>query len=536
MNPKDVRTGYAAKASILNGINTAADAIKVTLGVVGKTAIIENDFLSPIVTDDGVTVARSIKFADRHMNMGAEIIKEAASKTNEDAGDGTTQTVVLAQAIINAAMRHLEKDPNSMTVIIEELDAALAEYKNKLPMITSAVRDCDLEKVATIASLDPEVGKIIAEIIQKTGRDGIVSVEDSNKVGLSSEVLVGMKVEAGLMSPYMITNFDKNYAEVPNAAIVVIDRRISMNAQIVPILKSLKDQNISDILLFADDVDGEALATLIINRKGGLNCAVVATRKFGINRGAILTDICTITGATLISEGLGMKLSEATFALAGSCESARITKDYALIVGGKGKKEDIDQRVTQIRFEMDNTNSEVEKEMLRKRLASLAGGVGVIRVGGYTETEVKARRYKIEDAVNATKCAVEEGIVPGGGMAMATLATHLMEGSTLLQEAMLEPFKQMCRNAGVPETTYHGMWPFRRKSHLLVDVMAAGLSAAYDFKTNEIIPDAIEYGLVDPVKVNRLAIENAVSVAKQFITTETVIVDLPARKMEHTDE
>lgn len=534
MNPKDVRIGMDGKLLVWKGINKAADALKPSLGAIGKTAMIENGFFSPIIADEGGTIARSIKFADHHMNMGAQVILEAAENTNEDAGDGRTQTVILAQAIITGGMYRLQKDPDSLNEIIDEIDAGFAEYKKQLPNITREVRDEDMEKIATVASLDPEVGAVIAEIIKKVGRDGEVTVEPSNKLGITKEVLVGMKVNAGLLSPYMITNFDKNWAEIENVAIVVVDRRIAMNSQMVPIIQKLKNENVKDILLFADDVDGEALATVLINRKGGLNMAVVATRKFGINRGEILADICAITGATLISEGLGMKLEEFTADKAGFAESTRITKDYALIVGGKGLQSDIDQRITQIRAELEVTNSDVEKDMLKKRLASLTGGIGVIRVGGYTETEIAARRYKIQDAVNATKCAVEEGIVPGGGMAMATLSTQFMEGNTIVHAAMLEPFQQMRRNAGIAEKMPRtNFWSyFKRQASVLATVMMQGINGAYDFKKKKFVEDAFEYGLVDPVKVNRLALENAISVAKNFLTNEVFITDLDVMQLK----
>ncbi len=525
-----------ARKRIKVGIDKVADAVKVTIGPKGRNVLLGKSYGVPTITNDGVSIAKEIELSDKYENLGASLVKQVAEKTNDVAGDGTTTSTVVAQALVREGLKFVETGINpvgirrGMEAARDEVIAALARMSKK-----TASRE-EIAQVATISAESREMGEMIASVIEEVGKDGVVTTEQSNTLGLSKEVVEGMSFDKGYISPYMMTDAESQKAEIENPAILITDRKISSINDIVPLLNSLAQSGKKDIVIIAEDVDGEALATLVVNRiRGVLNVLAVKAPEFGDNRKAMLQDIATLTGGQVISEEKGMKLESATPAMLGSAAKVISTKDDTTIVGGRGKKKDIDTRVSEIRTLIDRSESDYDREKLQKRVAKLAGGVAVIRVGAATETELTYMKHKMEDAVAATKAAIEEGIVAGGGTALAKAAAAVSKahekaeegheyraGYETLLRALSEPLRQIAANAGKDDPAV-----------VLNAVLGnKNPNAGYDAAENVYVDDMVKAGIIDPVKVTRTAIENAVSVAALVLTTEAVVVDLPEERKD----
>src|SRR3989338_5191291 len=464
---KIIKYGFDAKKAIKAGVDKAADAVKVTLGPTGKAVILDKSFGSPTITDDGVTVAKDIELEDKFENVGASLIQEVANRTNEEAGDGTTTATVLAQKMIEEAFAAATIASGQAHQIKKGMDKAVLFVVEELRKVKKDVSGKDsIEQVATIASLDPEVGKLIAEAMTEVGHDGVITVEEGQTIGLEKEEVKGMRFDKGFVSPYMVTNAERMEAVWEDAAILVTDQKISAVQEILPILESLAQGGRKNMVIIAEDIEGEALATFIVNKiRGTFNVLAVKAPGFGDRRKEMLADIAVLTGAQVISEDLGIKLANATVEHLGKARKIIATKEHTTIIDGAGDKKKIEERVAQIRNEIANSTSEFDKEKLQERLAKLAGGVGVIKVGAFTETEMKVKKFKIEDALNATKAAVQEGIVAGGGAAFARIAPHLeahfskqnlshaeMAGVKIIRSALEAPLRQIAANAGIEPT------------------------------------------------------------------------------------
>lgn len=526
-----------ARKRIKSGIDKVADAVKVTIGPKGRNVILAKSYGGPTITNDGVSIAKDIELPDRYENLGASLIRQVAEKTNDVAGDGTTTSTIVAQALVREGLKFVETGINpigirhGMEAARDEVVAVLAGMSKK-----TASRG-EIAQVAIISAESAEMGEMIASVIEEVGKDGVVTTEQSNTLGLSKEVVRGMNFDRGYVSPYMMTDAESQRAEIENPAILLTDRKISAINDIVPLLNALAQAGKKDVVIIAEDIDGEALTTLVVNRiRGALNVLAVKAPEFGDNRKAILQDIATLTGGQVISEEKGMKLETATPAMLGSAAKVISTKDDTTIVGGKGKKKDIDARVAEIRTLVDRSESDYDREKFRKRVAKLAGGVAVIRVGAATETELTYMKHKMEDAVAATKAAIEEGIVAGGGTALAKAAAAVASahakkkeaghefkaGYDTLLRALSEPLRQIVANAGKDDPAV-----------VLNAILANGNpNAGYDAAENAYVDDMVKAGIIDPVKVTRTALENAVSVAALVLTTEAAIVDLPEEKKE----
>ncbi|QQG45308.1 MAG: chaperonin GroEL [Candidatus Sungiibacteriota bacterium] len=539
-----------ARQAMKRGIDQLAAAVKITLGPKGRNVVLGKSFGGPQVTNDGVTIAKDIELEDKFENMGAELAKEAASKTNDAVGDGTTTSVVLAQAIINEGLKYATAGVNVIE-LRQGLDTALARVVKELKEMAKAVKtEEEITQVAIISAESEELGKIIAEAIQKVGKDGAVTVEESQGTGIEKEIVEGMQFDRGYVSPYMVTNAERMEAVIEDPYILITDKKISSIQDIVPLLEKIVKTGKKELVIVAEDVEGDALATLVVNRlRGGFNALAVKAPGFGDRRKEMLEDVATVTGGKVISEEVGLKLENADLAMLGRARRVVADKDNTTIVGGKGKKEDIEKRIKQIRAQIEKTTSEYDREKLQERLAKLSGGVAVIKVGAATETEMKYIKLKIEDAVAATKAALAEGIVAGGGTALFKVSlllkekTRRLEGEkdaveehaaySILTNALEEPLVQIAANAGkrVGEIT------LKIKEKIAADPKS---NAGYDAMRDRIVGDMIKEGIVDPVKVTRLALENAVSVAAMFLTTEAAIAELPKKEekipaMPHED-
>jgi chaperonin GroEL len=529
MAAKDVRFGADAREKMLRGVDILADAVKVTLGPKGRNVVIEKSFGAPRTTKDGVTVAKEIELADKFENMGAQMVREVASKTNDAAGDGTTTATVLAQAIVREGSKSVAAGMNPMDLkrgIEKAVEAVVADLKKR----SKKVKDnAEIAQVGTIsANGDVSVGKMIAEAMAKVGNEGVITVEEAKSLETELEVVEGMQFDRGYISPYFITNADKMMAELEEPYILIHEKKLSSLKDLLPLLEAVV-QSGRPLLIIAEEVEGEALATLVVNKlRGGLKVAAVKAPGFGDRRKAMLEDIAIVTGGQVISEDLGIKLENVKINMLGTAKKVRIDKDNTTIIDGSGKKADIQARVGQIKTQIEETTSDYDKEKLQERLAKLAGGVAVIRVGGATEVEVKEKKDRVDDALNATKAAVEEGILPGGGAALlyATKALKDLSGDNddqnqgiaIVRKAIQSPIRQIVENSGV-------------EASIVVGKLLEQKSNTFGFDAQkETYVDLVEAGIVDPTKVVRTALQDAASVAALLITTEAMVADRPKKE------
>ena len=528
MAAKDVRFATDARNRMLKGVNTLADAVKVTLGPKGRNVILEKSFGAPRITKDGVTVAKEIELEDKFENMGAQMVKEVASRTNDEAGDGTTTATVLAQAIIKEGLKSVAAGMNPMD-LKRGIDLAVAKVVSEIRGSAREVADSDeVAQVGTIsANGEADIGRQIADAMQKVGNDGVITVEENKGLETETEVVEGMQFDRGYLSPYFVTNPDKMVAELEDCLILLHEKKLSSLQPMVPLLETVI-QSGKPLLIIAEDVEGEALATLVVNKlRGGLKIAAVKAPGFGDRRKAMLQDIAILTGGQVISEDLGMKLESVTMDMLGSVKRLTITKDETTIIDGNGEKAEIAARVAQIRGQIEETTSDYDREKLQERVAKLAGGVAVIRVGGMTEVEVKERKDRVDDALNATRAAVQEGIVVGGGVALIQGAKALVglegensdqdAGITIVRRALEAPLRQIAENSGVDGSVVAGKI---RES----DDKSFGFNA----QTEE-YGDMFKFGVIDPAKVVRTALQDAASIAGLLITTEAMVADKPAK-------
>ncbi len=540
---KIIKTGFEAKKAIKEGVDIAANAIKVTLGPTGKAVILDRGFGSPTISDDGVTVAKELELEDKFQNIGVSLIQEVANKTNEDAGDGTTTATVLAQKMIEEAFSELERNTFKANDLKRGMDKAVKFVVEELNKVKQTVSGREgVEQVATISSLDPEVGKLIAEIMEEVGNDGVVTVEEGQSIGLEKEVVKGMRFDRGFISGYMVTNTERMEAVWDDPYILITDKKVSSVQEILPLLEKIAQTGKKELVIIADDIDGEALTTFVLNKlRGTFSVLGVKAPGFGDRRKEQLQDIAALTGGTVITSELGLALDKTEMEQLGRARKVIATKEHTTIVDGQGDKAAIEARVAQIKAEYAASTSDFDKEKLQERMARLAGGIGVIKVGAFTETEMKAKKFKIEDALNATRAAVEEGIVAGGGAALAKIAPVLEQsisrgdyfqenekrGAMIVRKSLEAPLRQIAENAGA------------EPSGIISYVQQAGGHAGFDFANYDEMKweagkkdDMISAGIVDPVKVTRLALENAVSIASTLVTTETIVVDKPEAKSD----
>lgn len=523
---KQILFNEEARRSLERGVNALADAVKVTLGPKGRNVVLEKKFGAPTITNDGVTIARDIELEDPFENMGAQLVKEVSIKTNDVAGDGTTTATVLAQAMINEGMRNVAAGANPMVLkkgIKKAVDVLVDELKNVSQKVETKAAKA---QVASISAADDEIGNLIADAMEKVGDDGVITVEESKTMETHLETVEGMQFDRGYISPYMATDADKMEAVLSNPYVFITDRKITMIADIMPVLEKVV-QNGGELLIIAEDVEGEALATLVVNKlRGTFKAVAVKAPGFGDRRKAMLQDIATLTGATVISEEVGRKLDSATVADLGRAGQVRVTKEMTTIVDGFGDKDAIAARVAQIRAQIPETTSDFDKEKLQERLAKLAGGVAVIKVGAATEVELKDKKLRIEDALNATRAAVAEGIVAGGGTALLQVQASLANieatgdektGVEIVKRAIEEPVRQIAYNAGL-------------EGAVIVDTIKRS-EKGYGFNalTEEYV-DMVAAGIVDPTKVTRSALQNAASIAAMVLTTESIVADKPAKE------
>lgn len=517
---KEIILGYEGRKALKRGIDKAANAIKPTLGAIGKTMMIDNGSFQPIQSDDGVTGLKNLTLKDPVENMGVLLMREIASKTDDGAGDGTTTGTTLGQKIIHEAFKEIGRDSSKVERIKRDIIASGEEVIALLNLVKEDVSEDDIERIATISALDQEVGKLIADTFKEVGIEGTVKVEASNKIGLSSEIVKGMKIDSGFVSPHMVTNQESNEAVLDNPVIWLADRKISSNSHIAGILQKCIEAGKTNILIIAEDIDREALATMVVNKLNGtFNVVAIKAPNFGMRRRELLEDIATLTGSELITEQKGMKLEDTEITHLGTCEKVIISKDETVILGGQG---DVTDRVAKIKKEIAEETVEIDKDVLKSRIASLTGGIGVIKVGAFTEAEINARKYKIEDAINATRAAIEEGVVAGGGVTLAKIATQIKPG--IVSRSLTAPFIQMAINAGMSNKWYNN----EIKKALKV-VQSSDGNTGVDFKNMRYV-DMIYEGILDPVKVTRFAVSNAISMATTVLTTETLIVNKPDGK------
>jgi chaperonin GroEL len=528
MSAKDVKFGTDARNKMLKGVNILADAVKVTLGPKGRNVVLDKSFGAPRITKDGVSVAKEIELEDKFENMGAQMVKEVASRTNDEAGDGTTTATVLAQAIVKEGMKSVAAGMNPMD-LKRGIDMATLKVVEAIKAAARPVNDSDeVAQVGTIsANGESEIGRQIADAMQKVGNEGVITVEENKGLETETDVVEGMQFDRGYLSPYFVTNSDKMTVELEDAIILLHEKKLSSLQPMVPLLEQVI-QSQKPLLIISEDVEGEALATLVVNKlRGGLKIAAVKAPGFGDRRKAMLQDLAILTGGQVISEDLGMKLESVTMDMLGSAKKVTITKDETTIVDGAGEKAEIEARVAQIRNQIEETTSDYDREKLQERVAKLAGGVAVIRVGGMSEIEVKERKDRVDDALNATRAAVQEGIVVGGGVALVQAGKKL-EGLTgdnadqnvgiaIVRKALEAPLRQIAENAGVDGSVVAGKI---RES----DDLKFGFNA----QTEE-YGDMFKFGVIDPAKVVRTALQDAASVAGLLITTEAMVADRPSK-------
>ncbi len=526
---KQIAFNEESRAALKRGVDKLANAVKVTLGPKGRNVILDRGYGAPTVTKDGVTVAKEIELEDKLENLGAELVKEVASKTNDVAGDGTTTATVLAQAMIKEGLRNVTAgtNPQSLRRGIEK--GVLALVKEIQEKIATPIKGDEIENVASISANDAEIGSMIAKAMERVGDNGVITVEESQSFGVDVEVVEGMQFERGYVSPYMITNPDRMESEYQDAHILITDKKISSIQDILPVLEKVATTGKKELVIICEDIDGEALATLVVNKlRGAFSALAIKAPGFGDRRKAILQDIATLTGAKVISEEVGLKLEATELNDLGRARKVVSVKDSTTIVEGHGDKSAIEQRVAQLRTQLEATSSDFEKEKITERIAKLSGGVAVIKVGAATETEMKEKKHRIEDAVAATKAAVEEGIVPGGGVAliraMAALDTVSVDGDErigidILRRALEEPLRMIAENAG--------------KDGSVVAERVKNSEAGFGYNAaTDVYEDLAAAGVIDPAKVTRSALQNAASIAIMIITTECAITDLPSKESD----
>ncbi|MDP3989134.1 MAG: chaperonin GroEL [bacterium] len=525
-----------ARAAMKRGIDAVADAVRITIGPRGRNVAIEKGYGSPTITNDGVSIAKEISLGNRAENLGADIIKEVAEKTNDAAGDGTTTSIILTQAIAHEGLKRTAMGINPMG-LRQGIEAATKEVVDELIAMAKPIKDkSEITQVATISAESEEIGLIISDAIDKVGKDGVVTVEESQSLGVESDVVEGMQFDKGYLSPYMVTNSERMEAEYQDAHVLITDKKISSIKEILPILEKLAQAGRKDLVIIADDVDGEALATLVVNKlRGAFNTLAIKAPGYGDRKKEILADIAVMTGGTVISEEVGIKLDSVDMNMLGGARRVVADKDKTTIVGGKGDKDAIEKRAAQLRVQIENTTSQFDKDKLQERLGKLTSGVAVIRVGAATETEMKYKKLKIEDAVEATKAAIAEGIVPGGGTAFvramqkvaakdlqspsADIATEFKAGVEVLLGALEAPLRQIAQNAGKGDG-----------SIIVEQVKSAKGMGGYNAQADKMVDDMLAAGIIDPVKVSRTSLQNAASAMAIFLTTEVAIVDEPKKE------
>lgn len=520
---KEIKFSEDARTKMLKGVDKLADTVKSTIGPKGRNVVLEQSYGSPTITNDGVTIAKAIELEDHFENMGAKLVSEVASKTNDIAGDGTTTATVLTQAIVNEGMKNVTAGANPVGIRrgIEKATSKAVEALHK--MSHEVKTKDDIAQIASISSANPEVGKLIANAMEKVGNDGVITIEESRGVDTTLDVVEGMQFDRGYMSQYMVTDNDKMEANLDNPYILITDKKIGNIQDILPVLQSVVEQSRS-LLIIADDITGEALPTLVLNKmRGTFNVVAVKAPGFGDRRKEQLEDIAILTGGTVITDDLGLNLKDVTIEQLGQSNKVTVTKDDTTIVEGAGSQEQIAERVGIIKQQISETTSDFDKEKLQERLAKLSGGVAVIRVGAATETELKEKKYRIEDALNATRAAVEEGFVPGGGTALANVISDLEDveaegdeatGVNIVRRALEEPVRQIAENAGA------------EGSVIVTKLKGQKPGVGYNAANDEWV-DMVEAGIVDPTKVTRSALQNAASVSALLLTTEAVVADLP---------
>src|SRR4051812_41753169 len=529
MSAKDVRFATDARDRMLRGVETLANAVKVTLGPKGRNVVIDKSFGAPRITKDGVTVAKEIELEDKFENMGAQMVREVAQKTNDQAGDGTTTATVLAQAIVKEGAKSVAAGMNPMDLkrgIDIAVTAVVADIKKRAKKVGSSG---EIAQVGTISSNgDSKIGQMIAQAMQKVGNEGVITVEEAKALDTEVEIVEGMQFDRGYLSPYFITNAEKMLAELEDAYVLLHEKKLTGLQSMLPVLEAVV-QSGKPLVIVAEDIEGEALATLVVNKlRGGLKVAAVKAPGFGDRRKAMLEDIAILTGGQLISEDLGIKLENVTLAMLGRAKKVIIEKEKTTIVDGAGKKKDIESRIGQIKAQIEETTSDYDKEKLQERLAKLAGGVAVIRVGGATEVEVKEKKDRVEDALNATRAAVEEGIVPGGGVALLRAKkavgkitnenSDVQAGINIVLKALEAPIRQIAENSGV-------------EGSIVVGKIGENKSETFGFDAqNEEYVDMVEKGIIDPAKVVRAALQDAASVAGLLVTTEAMVAETPKKQ------
>ncbi|MEO1816884.1 MAG: chaperonin GroEL [Acetobacterium sp.] len=523
---KEIKFREDARASLITGVDKLANTVKVTLGPKGRNVILAKSYGSPTITNDGVTIAKEIELEDAFENMGAQLVKEVATKTNDVAGDGTTTATLLAQAIVREGNRNVVAGANPM-VLKKGIEKAVAAVVEELKANSKKIESKEaIAQVASISAADAEIGKLISEAMDKVGDDGVITVEEGKGMGTELEFTEGMQFDRGYLSAYMVTDTEKMVAILDNPYILITDKKISNIQEILPVLEQIV-QTGSKLLIIAEDVEGEALATLVVNKlRGTFNCVAVKAPGFGDRRKAMLADIAALTGGEVISDELGLELKTTTIEQLGRARQVKVDKEDTIIVEGSGNKDAVEERIRQIKAQIPETSSEYDKEKLQERLAKLSGGVAVIQVGAATETELKEIKYRIEDALNATRAAVEEGVVSGGGTAyinaipkvdalIETLEGDEKTGAGIIRRAIEEPMRQIAENAGL-------------EGSVIVSQMAGkAVGVGYDASKGEFV-DMFKAGIIDPTKVTRSAIQNAASVSAMFLTTEVAVADLPS--------
>ena len=528
MAAKQIVFSEDARHALERGVNTLADAVKVTLGPKGRNVVLDKKYGSPTITNDGVTIAKEIELQDPFENMGAQLAKEVATKTNDIAGDGTTTATLLAQAMVREGLKNVAAGANPM-ILKKGIEKAVATVVDEIKKISKPVDQKEsIAQVAANSAADEEIGKLIAEAMEKVGKDGVITVEEAKTMGTNLEVVEGMQFDRGYVSPYMVTDSERMEAILDEPYILITDKKINLIKDLLPILEKTMQRG-KPILLIAEDIEGEALATLVVNKlRGTLNVVAVKAPGFGDRRKAMLSDIAIVTGGQVISEDVGASLENATIEMLGSARQVKVTKDETTIVDGKGNAQEIKNRINQIKVQIEDTTSDYDREKLQERLAKLAGGVAVIQVGAATETEMKEKKHRIEDALSATRAAVEEGVVPGGGVTLLQSAPVLDElkkketgdvatGISLVRKALEEPVKQIALNAGV------------EGSVIVEKVTGMPKGQGYNALTGEFV-DMVKTGIIDPAKVTRSALQNAASIAAMLLTTECLVTEIPEKE------
>lgn len=535
---KIIKFNEEAREKIKSGIDQVADAVKITLGPRGRNVVLDKGFGSPVITNDGVSIAKEIELEDKFENIGVELIKEVANKTNDVAGDGTTTATILTQAIVKEGLKLVATGMNPIN-IKHGIESAKNEVVKELKKNSKSISQKEeITQVATISAENAEMGKMIADVISEVGKDGVITVEESQTFGFSKEIVEGMNFDKGYISPYMMTDTESLKSEMKDPYIIITDNKISTVKEILPVLEKITQNGKKDIVLIADDVEGEALTTLVVNKlRGILNVLAIKAPEFGDNKKEILEDIAVLTGGKVISDEKGMKMENIELDMLGKASKVISTKDNTTIVGGKGRKKEIEERISQIKNQIDKSDSKWDKEKLQKRLAKISGGVAVIKVGAATETELTYIKHKMDDALSATRAAISEGIVAGGGSALLRASLIISEkihnfdakdaqkmeynaGYTILTKALLEPIKQIVANGGQSDPGV-----------VINDIAKSkNINSGYDASKGKIVEDMVKAGIIDPLKVTRTALENAVSVSAILLTTQVAIADKPEEK------